>query len=507
MSMKKMLAVVAAASLVAVAAPAFAANPFSDVPLNHWAYDAVENLAAKGILEGYPDNTFRGKKAMTRYEIATMVARMMANENLGNEDIEQLKALVVEFGPELEALGVKVDSFDSRLAALEKGLGGWKITGQMRFDYKAYDYDGDAEALDSGNRRDGFEMNRGRIFLHRDLAQGVSFDMRWHRDNIDRYWVTAKDFMGVEGLQVRLGSFNVDWDGDDDMYTAAMSGGDAWITDCTYKGAEIKYSNGSIEVVGLAASDNAGHNGDKMGVYAANESSDIYGGRIKASFGDKVWLSLNVLGQSFDSQTDGSPEASYITYWANLGFKVTPGIEIKGSYFAQDWEDEVIETLNDGSTEDSPSAYRVILDIDQSVLKFTSIWAQYSHYDAGFAVDNMDYTFETKDYTCDNIYDTAENLGENGATGKQVFLTDHDVIFAYLKQQWTPKVSTFEEFQYADADDASDATRWAVGVGYQYSPALYFELAYSMQDGHCDVEKDASGYEDNILRFRTLFNF
>ena len=119
----------------------------------------------------------------------------------------------------------------------------------------------------------------------------------------------------------------------------------------------------------------------------------------------------------------------------------------------------------------------------------------------------MDYTFETKDYTADNIYDTAENLGEDGVTGKQVFLTDHDVIFAYLKQQWTPKVSTFEEFQYADADDASDATRWAVGVGYQYSPALYFELAYSMQNGHCNENKDASGYEDNILRFRTLFNF
>ncbi|WP_419573582.1 S-layer homology domain-containing protein, partial [Pyramidobacter piscolens] len=55
--MKKMLAVVAAASLAAVAAPAFAANPFSDVPMNHWAYDAVEQLSAKGILEGYPNGT------------------------------------------------------------------------------------------------------------------------------------------------------------------------------------------------------------------------------------------------------------------------------------------------------------------------------------------------------------------------------------------------------------------------------------------------------------------
>ena len=73
MSMKKMFAVVAAASFAAAAVPAFAANPFSDVPMNHWAYDAVEQLAAKGILEGYPNGTFKGNRAMTRYEIAQMV--------------------------------------------------------------------------------------------------------------------------------------------------------------------------------------------------------------------------------------------------------------------------------------------------------------------------------------------------------------------------------------------------------------------------------------------------
>ena len=117
MSMKKMLAVVAAASLVAVAAPAFAANPFSDVPMNHWAYDAVEQLAAKGILEGYPNGTFKGNRAMTRYEIAQMVARMMAN-GVGGADADKLKKLIDEFAPELEALGVKVDGFDDRLTKI-----------------------------------------------------------------------------------------------------------------------------------------------------------------------------------------------------------------------------------------------------------------------------------------------------------------------------------------------------------------------------------------------------
>ena len=138
MDMKKRLLVCA---LMTVSVPAFGANPFSDVPVKHWAYDAVEQLSAKGILEGYPNGTFKGNRAMTRYEIATMVARMMAAGGLSGEDLEKLKALVVEFQPELEALGVKVDGFDSRLSAFEKSLGGWRIYGQLRFDYNAWDND------------------------------------------------------------------------------------------------------------------------------------------------------------------------------------------------------------------------------------------------------------------------------------------------------------------------------------------------------------------------------
>ena len=182
MSMKKMLAVVAAASLVAVAAPAFAANPFSDVPMNHWAYDAVEQMAAKGILEGYPNGTFKGNRAMTRYEIAQMVARMMAN-GVGGADADKLKALIVEFAPELEALGVKVDGFDGRLSKLEKGLGGWRMWGQMRFDVYHHK---DAPEDKSGKEGNGSHFNRARLFLHKDLSDKVSFEARWHAGKFDR---------------------------------------------------------------------------------------------------------------------------------------------------------------------------------------------------------------------------------------------------------------------------------------------------------------------------------
>ncbi|MFC2594527.1 MAG: S-layer homology domain-containing protein, partial [Fretibacterium sp.] len=114
--MKKFAAVVAVAVLFAFAAPVFAAtNPFMDVPMNHWAYDAIGQLAAHGILSGYPDGTYKGKQPTTRYEMASALARALAVVDMtkaSKQDVEMLKKLVVEFKDELDALGVKVDGLD-----------------------------------------------------------------------------------------------------------------------------------------------------------------------------------------------------------------------------------------------------------------------------------------------------------------------------------------------------------------------------------------------------------
>ena len=55
-----------------------ATNPFMDVPMNHWAYDAIGQLAARGVLSGYPDGTYKGKQPTTRYEMASALARALA---------------------------------------------------------------------------------------------------------------------------------------------------------------------------------------------------------------------------------------------------------------------------------------------------------------------------------------------------------------------------------------------------------------------------------------------
>ena len=134
--MKKSL-VLAMAMALGVTASAYAANPFSDVPAGHWAYDSISKLAAAGVIEGYGDTTFGGDKLMTRYEMAQIVAKAMAK----GANVDKLAA---EFADELDNLGVRV-------AKLEKKADNVKIIGQIRAHYE--DSDNDAVVDESGKLR------------------------------------------------------------------------------------------------------------------------------------------------------------------------------------------------------------------------------------------------------------------------------------------------------------------------------------------------------------------
>lgn len=95
------------AMALGVTASAYAANPFSDVPANSWAYDAVNKLAAEGIIDGYPNGTFGGDRLMTRYEMAQIVAKAMAK----GANVDRLAA---EFDDELDSLGVRVAGLEKK---------------------------------------------------------------------------------------------------------------------------------------------------------------------------------------------------------------------------------------------------------------------------------------------------------------------------------------------------------------------------------------------------------
>lgn len=80
--MRKVIIAALGAACLNICSPAWAAeNPFSEVPADHWAYDALSRLQAEGVIRGYGDGTFRGDQPITRYEIAQLVARAMENKD------------------------------------------------------------------------------------------------------------------------------------------------------------------------------------------------------------------------------------------------------------------------------------------------------------------------------------------------------------------------------------------------------------------------------------------
>ena len=116
--MKKILAIAAAAALTA-GVSAYAANPFSDVSTSDWAYQAVADLSDQGVVIGYPDGTFRGERNITRYELAQIVARMMAREDqLNAEQRATLEKLAGEYADELAKLGVRVSKLEKKVGNL-----------------------------------------------------------------------------------------------------------------------------------------------------------------------------------------------------------------------------------------------------------------------------------------------------------------------------------------------------------------------------------------------------
>jgi len=109
-----------------VVAPAMSAPMFPDLPQEHWARDAVAALAAKGLVEGYPDGTFKGDRAATRYEVAMVVARLLAKIEqeeatfATKADLDNLRKLVDQLRNELDALGVRVQNLENNVGKLDK---------------------------------------------------------------------------------------------------------------------------------------------------------------------------------------------------------------------------------------------------------------------------------------------------------------------------------------------------------------------------------------------------
>ena len=231
---KTLVSALATALVVGAASTTFAAaNPFSDVPRDHWAYDAVTQLAADGVVEGYGDGTFRGDRNITRYEMAQMVAKAMAKGDMSASDRALVDRLAAEFADELNNLGVRVSN-------LERNADMVKWNGKVQYTYES-------------KRTEGQPKENSNELLFR-LEPKAEINDHWHAiARLDATIDPGKDSEAEDGdskvtlkrayvqgdytnFQVRLGKMAL-------VSTENDQRPGSLILDTTFSGAQVTFGN------------------------------------------------------------------------------------------------------------------------------------------------------------------------------------------------------------------------------------------------------------------------
>lgn len=297
--MRNLALSIAAILVLAVVSPAFA-QPFADVPTDHWAFDAIAELAAKGIIEGFPDGTFKGDRGVTRYEVAMIVARILARieaikipapaapapaPQVTRADVQTIQRLVNEFRAELAALGVRVTAVEEELTALKQQKDNVTVKGDVRVRYTFPD-----GALNS-------VAYRNRITITGKAAPNVSATARLRVGQYNfgtagagfptvAFDYTYADFSGLFGFNWRLGQQaytlggGVGWSGYGLLYDPSNAG----IFSATAATTGLKVTGSlagfGFELGGWRQSDEVANTATDLGfdIYTVRAETDMFAG-------------------------------------------------------------------------------------------------------------------------------------------------------------------------------------------------------------------------------------
>lgn len=329
---KRISASLALAFALSVGATAFAANPFSDVPAKHWSYDAVAKLAAAGIVDGYGDGSFKGDKTMTRYEMATVVAKAMAKEDKANaEQKAAIDKLAAEYSSELDNLGVRVSN-------LEKKVDNVTFNGKVRARYDHVSQDSTASHNNSQAYLDLFlnaQINKDwKAVAEIESSKGGNTGNDGGESNTSKIYVTGP----VGGTQLTAGKFGL-----------ASSFG--FLDDTDVTGAKVDFGSvvkTSVRVGHLNTDSISASVGDAptyRGVtfdYTASKATNLNAAYHRVGYTDTADVNRNIYALGFDTKfaKDFTFAAQYAksnantadkAYYAQVQYKAADS-KVQGSY-------------------------------------------------------------------------------------------------------------------------------------------------------------------------------
>lgn len=338
--MKKPVLCLTLALSLGLAAPAFA-DSFSDVPADHWAYDAIEKLADEGIINGNPDGTFKGSKSMSRYEVANLVAKAVAateakTDQLTAEQQVLMNRLVNEFGGEMEEMNLRVGDVERK-------------TDKVRF----YGL-GEAKYIDEEDR-DSIPALELKLNAEADLGEKTKLVSRLHlKDYNFRTDGDAKlDSNDADTNKLALDRLYLNYDHDKFDLAAGRQElflGYGTVADANLNGGKLTVPAGKVELTVLGGkSDNGGANED---MYAIGLSGNMFNDKLNvggiytdfeddsvASFNAKYQITdnLNIFGEYAQADTDGSDDDAYYAgiNWNKNRFDFTASYADLGEDFAR----------------------------------------------------------------------------------------------------------------------------------------------------------------------------
>ncbi|HWR05447.1 S-layer homology domain-containing protein [Sporomusa sp.] len=320
----------------ALAAPA---NTFADVPASHWAYGAVTKLAKAGIVDGYGDDTFRGDKTMTRYEMALIVANAMTkSDKVDAEHKALIDKLAGEFAAELDNLGVRV-------AKLEKYASPVKFSGDVRLRWIHQD---------ASTTNPAFSQ-RFRLATQIDVNDKVNFYARWqvlNHNTMGTYNAATANYITDATVNVKQLFPNIDLKagryglslGETTYYSGTVGG---------FDGAELTWKQGKTAF--FAGYADPGSQFD----YAAadlttgnNPYGNLYYGQMSYKFTGNAKMSAFYM----KNQTKGSAAAELINTYG-VGF--TYGFGDNWKIVADYWKNTADAAQLAGGSEPTGSVYRL----------------------------------------------------------------------------------------------------------------------------------------------------
>ena len=339
---KNFVPAMAAALIWGMTSTSFAAaNPFSDVPTNHWAYRSVQKLADENIIEGYGDGTYQGDKNINRYEMAQMVAKALAKApqtNMSYAACAELDKLAAEFREELENLGVRVDE-------LEKHSDFVKWTGEIRY---RYNYD-KRNLVGGGNAKSIRNQMQLRLFPTAYINQNWTAKARLTASNNFRTDSTSDVALTYIYAEGKYDNFTVNL-GKMPLFSNADQG---LVVDDFFSGARIIYGDNlkfQLEGGGWSGGPfSTANRADYIGAEILYDKDNFNGGIAYRYFKDKL--------KDKDS-----------IFSVGLGYKFTDMVKLSGAY------------AHNSKAIDRKNAYNIELSYGNTNRKNPGSWGIYAAY-------------------------------------------------------------------------------------------------------------------------------